>query len=159
MKPNLSMQVAKHLRNVYFGGNWTVSNLKDQLSDVTWEQATAKVGSLNTIAALTYHIHYFVKVVIPVLEGGPLVAHDKYAYDHPPIESKEDWETFLDKVWADAETWASLVEQLPEEKMGETFVDEKWGSYYFNFQGMVEHSHYHLGQIALIKKLLPEVQG
>ena len=31
---------------------------------------------------------------------------------------------------------------------------EKYGTYYRNFHGLIEHAHYHLGQIVLIKKLV-----
>lgn len=51
---NLTTQIAKHFREVHFGGNWTTSNLKDHLADITWQQATTKIYSLNTIAALAY---------------------------------------------------------------------------------------------------------
>lgn len=150
----LTEHLAKHFRELHFGVNWTWSNLKDNLADVTWQQATKQVYSFNTIAALTYHIHYFVNVTLKVLEGEPLDAHDKFSFDHPPIESQEDWEKLLNKVWSDAEKFASLVEQLPEDKLWETFSEEKYGNYYRNIQGIIEHSHYHLGQIALIKKIL-----
>ncbi len=46
------------------------------------------------------------------------------------------------------------IEQLPESKLWETFSDEKYGNYYRNIHGIIEHSHYHLGQIVLIKKIL-----
>ena len=48
----LTDKIAKHLRDIHFGGNWTASNLKDKLADVTWQQATEPVGSFHTIAAL-----------------------------------------------------------------------------------------------------------
>ena len=38
----------------------------------------------------------------------------------------------------------------------ETFADEKYGHYYRNLHGIIEHTHYHLGQIVLIKKLLQQ---
>lgn len=151
---NLTTHIAKHLRDVYFGGNWTWSSLKEHLADVTWQQATTKVYSFNTIVALVYHINYFVSAATKVLQGGPLDAHDKYSFDHPPIQSQEDWEKMLDKTWADAEHFAHLIEQLPESKLGETFMDEKYGNYYRNLCGIIEHVHYHLGQIVLIKKML-----
>jgi hypothetical protein len=47
---NLTEQMAKNLREVYFGGNRTSSNIKDNLADVTWQQATTQVYSFNTIA-------------------------------------------------------------------------------------------------------------
>jgi hypothetical protein len=151
---NFSVQIAKHFREIHFGKNWSWSNLKDNLADVTWQEATTQVYGFNSIATLTYHIHYFVQAVLQVLQGGPLDAHDKYSFSHPPIASQADWEALLDKTWGDAENFAGLVEQLPDSQLGEIFVEEKYGSYYRNFHGIIEHSHYHLGQIVLIKKIL-----
>ena len=151
---NLTAQIAKQLRAVYFGGNWTSVNLKETLADVTWQQATAKVYTFNTIAALVYHMNYYVGAILKVLQGEPLNAHDKYSFDLPAIVSQEDWEKLLDKIWTDAENFACLIEQLPESKLGETFSNEKYGNYYRNIHGVIEHTHYHLGQIVLIKKIL-----
>jgi hypothetical protein len=111
---NLSGQLAKHIRDVHFGGNWTSVNLKDTLADVSWQQATTHVQSLNTIATLMYHVHYYISAVTKVLEGGPLEAKDIYSFAHPPIRSQDDWQALLDKTWADAETLAALVAVLPE---------------------------------------------
>jgi hypothetical protein len=151
---NLSQQIAKHFREVHFGGNWTCSNFKDNLSDVNWQHATTQVYSFNTIATLTFHVNYFVNAAIMVLQGGTLNAHDKYSFTHPPINCQQDWEKLLNKNWADAEKFAALVEQLPESKLWENFSEKKYGTYYRNLHGIIEHAHYHLGQIALIKKIL-----
>jgi len=153
---NLSTQIAKHLRDVYFGGNWSVSSLKDNLADVNWKQATTKVYSFNTIAVLTYHVGYFVNAVTEVLEGRPLDSKDEYSFTHPPIASEEDWQNLLEKTWADAEKFASLIERLPESIFFEDFIDPKYGSYYRNLHGIIEHLHYHLGQIVLIKKIVQQ---
>jgi len=153
---NLSTQMAKHFRDVHFGGNWTTSNLKDQLADVTWQQATTQVHTLNTIVTLSYHVHYFVHEVLKVLKGGELEAHDKYSFDHPPINSQEDWDNLKERIFADAAEFADLVEQLRAEKLFEAFTDAKYGNYYRNIAGITEHTHYHLGQIAVIKKILAE---
>lgn len=152
----LPSQIAKHFREIHFGGNWTCVNLKDTLADVTWQQATDKVYSFNTIAALTYHINYYVGAVLQVLNGGALDAHDKFSFDHPPITSQQDWEQLVNKLWTDATQFAELLEQLPESKMWENIGDEKYGTYYRNMHGIIEHSHYHLGQIGILKKMLAE---
>ncbi len=151
---NLSSQIAKHFREIHFGGNWTSSNLKDQLADVNWQQATTSVDSLNTIASLVYHIHYYVDVVIKVLQAEELNAHDSLSFGLTPIKSQEEWENLLEQTFTDAEKMASLIEQLPEMKLWEHFSEEKYGNYYRNLHGIIEHSHYHLGQIVLIKKML-----
>jgi hypothetical protein len=150
----LSEKIATHFREVHFGNNWTSSNLKDTLAGVSWQQAIAKIQSLNTIAALVYHINYYVSAVSKVLQGEPLTASDKYSFDLPPIQSDRDWQHLMDKLWKDAENSAGLIEQMADSKLDEIFVDEKYGTYYRNLQGIIEHTHYHLGQIVLIKKLL-----
>ena len=147
-------QIAKLFKDVYDGGNWTSVNVKGTLASVTWEQATTKVGSFNTIAALVYHINYYVSALIKVLNAEQLDARDRYSFDHPPILSEKDWEDLLNKTWADAETFASLVENLPESKLWEDFWGNKYGNYFRNIHGVIEHTHYHLGQIVLIKKML-----
>jgi hypothetical protein len=155
---NLVSQIAKHFRDVHFGGNWTAVNLKDSLAGVTWQQATTKVYSFNTIMTLVYHIHYYVDAASRVLKGEPLTAKDKYSFDHPPIQSQEDWEKFLDKIWVDAENFARQIEQLADSKLDENFVDGKYGNWFRNLEGIIEHMHYHLGQIVLIKKILQQAE-
>jgi hypothetical protein len=151
---NLTAQIAKQFKDVHFGGNWTAVNLKETLAGVTWQQAATRVYSFNTIAALVYHMNYYVSAVIKVLQGEPLGASDKYSFDHPPVLTQEDWDKLLDKTWKDAESFAVLVEQLPEATLGEDFSDHKYGNYYRNIHGVIEHIHYHTGQIVLIKKML-----
>ena len=148
-------QIATLLRSVYFGGNWTAVNLKDTLAGVDWQQATTRVHSLNTIAALVYHIHYYIQAVSGVLRQEPLTASDKYSFDHPPIQSEEDWQHLLNKVWTETEALTGMIEQLPESRPGEIFANGKYGNYYRNLHGLIEHAHYHLGQIVIIKKMLP----
>ena len=151
---NLTAQIARHFRAVHFGGNWTSVNLKDQLSGLTWQQATTQLYSFNTIAKLVFHINYYVAAVTKVLEGGPLDAHDKYSFDLAPIQSEEDWQKLVAKTFSDAEHFAALIEQLPDSKLGDVFSEEKYGTYYSNLHGIIEHTHYHLGQITLLKKMV-----
>jgi len=153
---SLMAHMAKQIRDVYNGGNWTSVNFKDQLADITWQQANRKIYNFNTIVALVYHVSYYVSALIPVLQGGSLNAHDKYSFDHPPIRSQKDWEEMVNKTWSDAEILAVLIEQLPESKLWEDFFDIKYGSYYRNIQGIIEHNHYHLGQIVLIKEIIQQ---
>ena len=153
-------QIANRFREVYLNGKWVVAtNIKEQLSDVTWEQATTKIGSLNTIAALAFHLNYYVAGVLNVYKGGSLDIRDKYSFDCPPIESKKDWDKLMNKILADAEEFANVIEQMPDEKLEEVFVLEKYGDYRRSMDVMIEHCFYHLGQIVLIKKLIAQAGG
>jgi hypothetical protein len=147
-------QIARHFRAMVFGGNSTGVCLKDALEDVNWLQATTSVHKLNTIAVLVFHIHYYIVAVKEVLQAKPLNAHDKYSFDAPAITSEKEWQHLISKVYADVEATTLLIEGLPDEQLWEDFVLEKYGNYYRNLHGVIEHSHYHLGQISLIKKIL-----
>jgi hypothetical protein len=148
--------IARQLRQFYTGKNWTWVWFSDVMEGVDWKMATYKHELFNSIATLVYHINYYVRAQIHVLKTGTLDASDKDSFNLPPIRSEEDWKNLLQQSYADAEELATLIEAIPEEKLLETFIDEKYGNFYRNFQGNIEHMHYHLGQIVLLKKLIPE---
>jgi hypothetical protein len=104
-------------------------------------------------------MNYYVTRVIKVLQGNPLEGHDTDSFAVPPIETEEDWATLQATAFADAENFASQIEQLPPSKLEETFANEKYGNYYRNIHGIVEHNHYHLGQIVLLKKILRQLDN
>jgi len=152
-----SNQLANRFKEVLLKGKWIANtNFKNQLSNVTWQQATNRIGSLNTIAALTYHINYYIAGVLNVFEGGPLEIRDKYSFDLPEIKSKEDWDSLLNSMWDNADKFANHIELMSDEKLESIFVEEKYGNYRRNIEGIIEHSYYHLGQISLIKKMIKE---
>lgn len=147
--------IAKRFREVILNGTWIANtNFKDQLVGLDWEVATSEVHSLNTIAILAQHIHYYIHGLNNVFNGGNLEISDKFSFDFSPITSQSQWEAFLAEFWNDAETFATFIEQMPDEKLDQVFVDEKYGTYERNIDAMIEHSYYHLGQIVLIKKIL-----
>lgn len=148
-------QIAKRFREVILNGTWVANtNFKDQLSNLDWKIATTEIKSLNTIAILAQHIHYYINGINCVFEGGTLDIRDQFSFDFPAMQSQKDWETFLLRFWNDAETFAAMIEQMPDEKLKQVFVDEKYGTYQRNIDGMIEHSYYHLGQIVLLKKMI-----
>ncbi|MEM5567052.1 DUF1572 domain-containing protein [Psychroserpens sp. AS72] len=149
-----AQHLATHLRGVFFGGNWTSVNLKDQLATITWEEANYKIKDLNTILALTYHIGYYITGVLEVFNNRPLEIRDKFSYDHSKIKNAKDWETLCDTILNHAEILAQHIEVLKEDMVWSDFEDPKYGNYYSNITGIIEHTHYHLGQIVLVKKLI-----
>lgn len=154
----ISSQIAKHFRDIHFGGNWTTTNFKTVLADVTWQEAQLKPVGNNSILTLICHTHYYVNVLFKVLQGGPLEGNDKLSFEHPSIGTKDEWDRFLEMVWNRAWDAAELIENLPDSILSEDFTDKKYGSYYRNITGIIEHLHYHLGQIVIIKKLLRDKQ-
>lgn len=148
-------QLANRFREIILNGTWIANtNYKDQLTNLDWEIAISEFESLNSISILVQHIHYYINGIKNVLNGGYLEIRDKFSFDFPIIKSENEWKAFLTKFWNETENLAELIEQLPDEKLNQSFVDDKYGTYQRNIDGMIEHSYYHLGQIVLIKKII-----
>ena len=149
----LNEYLANRLKEIFTEGKWVLgTNFKEQIIDLDWNQATQKIEGFNTIAALTYHVDYYIAGVAKVLKGGTLDIRDKYSFDAPPIKSDQDWRHLVEKFCLDSEEFIELVEKMSDEKILSDFVDKQYGSYYRNIDAMIEHTYYHLGQIILIKK-------
>lgn len=146
--------LANNLHQVYYGGNWTASNFKDTLDGISLKMATTKIDNLNTILVLTYHIHYYLKGTMDALKNGELTIRDKYSFDHPALQSETEWQDFQNNMWIEAKAFISLIEKLDDSILNTYLAEEKYGSYYRNLAGIIEHTHYHLGQIVILKKLV-----
>ena len=152
---NESIKLSNRLNEVILNGTWIANtNYKNQLENLDWEKAITKVDDLNTIALLAQHVHYYINGIKNVLEGGELEIRDKYSFDFISITSKDQWKEFLHQFWRDSEKLIDLIEMFPEAKLHLDFVDQKYGTYQRNIDGLIEHSYYHLGQIVLIEKLI-----
>ncbi|TCD28110.1 DinB family protein [Pedobacter psychrodurus] len=147
--------IANRLREVLLNGYWIANtNYKEQLLSITWQQAVHQIADLNTIAALTYHINYYLAGLLNVFKGGLLEIKDQYSFDLPPIQSETDWKKLVEEFLVNSASFANEVAQMRDEKLDQVFIDEKYGTYLRNVEGVIEHSYYHLGQLVLIKKLI-----
>lgn len=150
-----NLVIANRLREVLLNGQWIANtNFKEQILSLNWKQAIQKVGELNTIAAITFHINYYLKGLLHVFNGEELNISDKYSFDLPEIHSEMDWKIQVDDFLNNSEKFVEQVEQLPDNLLDQPFVDEKYGSYLRNIEGVIEHSYYHLGQVSLLKKII-----
>jgi uncharacterized damage-inducible protein DinB len=152
---NESTAIANRFREILLNGMWVANtNYKHELISLDYQTAVTTFDSLNSIALIAQHIHYYINGMLNVFKGGSLDIKDKYSFDFPVIESQKQWNDFLTRFWNDSEEFANLIEQMPNGKLKDVFTDEKYGTYQRNIDAMIEHSYYHLGQIVLLKKIL-----
>jgi len=153
----MNKDLADRLREVLLDGKWIANtNFKDQITSITWRQAIQRVGNLNTIALLTFHINYYLKGVLNVFEGGNLEIKDKYSFDMPEITCEADWLRLVDEFLTNAANYILHVEKMDYTLLSQPFVKEEYGTYSRNIEAQIEHSYYHLGQVSLIKKMIME---
>lgn len=155
MQRNLTL--ASRLREVFLNGHWIANtNYKEQIQSINWQQATQKVENLNTIAALTYHVNYYTAGLLSAFETGRLEISDKYSWDFPAITSETEWDQLVFEFLTNSEKFADKIEEMDDKIFDQPFIDERYGTYLRNIEGVIEHSYYHLGQISLIKKILTQ---
>lgn len=154
-----NLTIASRIREVLLNGHWIANtNYKEQIQSVNWQQAIQKVDNLNTIAALTFHINYYLEGLLSAFETGRLEISDKYSFDLPQIKSESDWDKLVTDFLSNSQKFADKVEQMEDNIFDQAFIDEKYGTFLRNIEGVIEHSYYHLGQISLLKKMIDNRQ-
>lgn len=152
---NTNEFLAKRLEEVFINGTWIANtNYKAQLQKLSWEKATEKIAGLNSVAALTFHINYYLDGILEALKTGELTIKDQYSFDVKPINNQNEWNNLVETLLTNAERFIVAVSQMNDEILNSDFFDKRYGTYYRNIEGVIEHSYYHLGQITLINKLL-----
>lgn len=146
--------IAGHIMQVYEGDNWTSVDIAGTIKDVNWQQAQQKTAaSPNTIASLLHHICYWNGILMQRLEGKNPLIPETNGFNVSELKSENDWNELKQKTHQSFLQLADAVKSFPDEKLSNTYAAGK-SSFYKNLHGVVEHAHYHLGQIVILKKLL-----
>lgn len=146
--------IAQHILDVYQGGNWAEVNVTDTLKDVTLAEAnTVTAASVNTIATLVNHLTFWNRAMTARLNDIDMDIPETNGYDDPRLTTEADWQRLKDEHIKSAHEFADTVRSITEERLHQPIVPGR-SSIYKNVQGSVEHIHYHLGQIVLLKKLI-----
>lgn len=146
--------LALRLREVFLDGKWIANtNVKQEISSISWNEAIQTISNMNSIAALTYHLNYYLKGLLIAFESGKLTISDQFSFDLPDIKCEQDWKKLKEEFLRHAELFSDKIEAMDDALLEHDFIDKKYGTNLRNIEGAIEHSYYHLGQMVLIKKL------
>ena len=150
-------RIANQLRRAFEGKAWHGPSLKELLEGVTAEQANARpIANANTIWDLVLHIEFWTSAALQAING---VAMPKMAGtasgDWEPVKdaSTAAWSHARTKAFQTCSELASAIEQFGDSRLAETVPGRQYEFYYL-FHGIVQHSLYHAGQIALLKRAI-----
>jgi hypothetical protein len=150
--------IAQHVLDVHSGNNWTEVDLAQTLHDVTLAEAvTLTPASPNTIAALVRHLVYWNQVMTRRAQGQPTQIPAANGFDGPSLQSESEWQALQATLWQSAQELAAAIRRVPAEQLPEPILPA-YSSTYKNLQGTVEHLHYHLGQLVMLKNLVRNQQ-
>jgi DinB superfamily len=148
------LRIADQLRRAFAGDAWHGPSLKKLLADVTPEQANAHpVATAHSIWELVMHIEVWTQAAAAAVGGVPMPKIVGTEKDWPPVtdSSPEAWTTALSRMMKTREQFARGIETFSDARLSETVPGRQYDFYYL-FHGVIQHSLYHAGQIALLKK-------
>ena len=145
-------RIEDQLKRSLEGEAWHGPALEELLADVTAEQAATKpLPAAHSIWEIVLHITSDLRVVCERLQGKPTV-----------LPAEEDWPSITDKS---EDAWSATKQELRSmnvrlrqaillltDKRLEKPIVEGFSSTYMTLHGTVQHSLYHAGQIAILRK-------
>ncbi|SJZ87172.1 DinB family protein [Sediminibacterium ginsengisoli] len=135
-------------------GTWTEVNVAGVLADVSYnEAAVVTVATPNSIASIVRHLLFWNRVMIQRIEGVQPEIPAANGFDVPPVQSDADWKALIKNMLASAAELALAIKNTDDTKL-EMPIIAGFTTTYKNLQGTVEHIHYHLGEIMILKKLI-----
>jgi len=145
-------RIADQLKRAYEGQAWHGPSLKELLAGVTAEQAAARpVAEAHSIWEITLHISAWESAAIERLKGRYVEEPDEG--DWPAVEdaSESAWQGALAKVESKHMTLRDAIANLDDDKLKTPLAEGKQSAYYL-LHGVIQHTLYHAGQIALLKR-------
>jgi DinB superfamily len=151
--------IADQLRRAFVGEAWHGPCLRELLGDVGDKQANSRpVTAAHTIWEITLHIEVWVRAARASMQGKPMPAFVENMapeVNWPWIKATgaAAWKSATAKLVQTAEELAAAIEQFGDERLGETVPGRNYDFTHL-LHGIVQHSLYHGGQIAILKKAL-----
>jgi uncharacterized damage-inducible protein DinB len=152
-------RIAEELRRATTGDAWHGDSLKKILDGVTAQQAASKpIANGHSMWELVLHVTYWLDAITLTTTGTPLVQHSVPGFDQmnfPPVKSTEQkaWDEAKARLFTSAEKCANAIGKFDAAKFGTAVPGRKY-TYDYALPGIVSHTIYHGGQMAILKKAL-----
>lgn len=147
-------RIAEQLRLAHEGDAWHGPSLKKLLEGVSAEQASARpIEGAHTIAELVRHIEAWERVGLRRLEGDSARIYETEENWPASQPSEDDWRASLESLRATSEALRASIARLDDARLDEPIMPEM-ASRYVTLHGIIQHTLYHAGQIALLRKAL-----
>lgn len=146
-------RIKSQIRRAFEGEAWHGPSVKELLSNVTAEQAAAHpIAGAHSIWELALHIGAWENIARLRIKGEGQDTPTA-EQDWPPVSdtSEEAWKATLEELERGNQALRQEVALLDPGQLDEIIPVHNY-SIYFLLHGVVQHSLYHAGQIALLKK-------
>jgi uncharacterized damage-inducible protein DinB len=147
-------RIVRLLEKTFDKQPWYGSSITEILSSVNPEIATVRHGDTHTITELVLHMISWRKFATQKLIGDAEFDITDETNFPKPIA----WKEAINQLHQSQVALVEAVKQFPPEGLSELVPSKKQKyTYYTLLHGIIQHDIYHLGQIALLKKLADHV--
>jgi hypothetical protein len=146
-------RIADQLRRAFSDDAWHGPALNELLADVTEDQASTRpLPSAHSIWELTLHIELWAHAALEATKGTSMPKLYNPPRDWPSAgKSASAWTSTRERLFASGEQLAQAIEGFGDERLQEIVPGREYDFYHL-FHGIVQHSLYHGGQIAILKR-------
>jgi hypothetical protein len=150
-----SHRIADQLRRAFAGDAWHGPSLLETLDGVTAEEAAARpLASAHSIWELVLHIQLYAHIACEAARDGipmPKLYGTEKDWRVVTDRSATEWAGATAQLFATGERLGQAIESFTDARLQETVPGREYDFYYL-FHGIVQHSLYHGGQIAMLKR-------
>ncbi|MBV8855736.1 MAG: DinB family protein [Acidobacteria bacterium] len=148
-------RIADQLKRAHEGGAWHGPAIDELLKGVTAGQAAARpFEGAHSIRELVAHVEAWERAILRRLGGDPAqIYQTEEDWSSADVSGEEAWDAARRKL---TETYVALREavlQLDDAQLDEPILPNM-STRYVSLHGAVQHTLYHAGQIALVRKAL-----
>jgi uncharacterized damage-inducible protein DinB len=135
-------------------GAWHGPSIRELLTGVTAELAAGRIApGTHSIWELVLHIAAWEDATRRMVEGGSGEVSDERNFPALPGVSEAAWQAAITTLNAGHEALLGSVARLNDAQLEQTVAGKSY-TLYFLLHGVVQHTLYHAGQIALLKRAL-----
>lgn len=149
-------RIEDQLKRAHEGNAWHGPSVNELLSDVTAEQAAARpIEGAHSIWELALHIATWENAVRRRLINERAEVTDEENFPTITDTSEEAWQKTIEQVGDANKRLREAVLQTEDGRLNQPIMPrEGMSSTYITLHGAVQHTLYHAGQIAILKKIL-----
>lgn len=150
-----STRLADQVRRAFEGDAWHGDSLLAVLADVNASTAAKRpIKAAHSIWELVLHIIAWDDAVLRRTQGNVVKLRDDENF--PPVKdtSEPAWRRTVDSAKRTHDELVRAISVFPASRLMEQVPGktDNYHSFFYMFNGIVQHEIYHTGQIALLKK-------
>ena len=145
-------RIADQSKRAFEGDAWHGPSLMAILEDMTASQATSRPFSgAHNIWELVYHIAAWERAGVRRMGGDPANLTDDEDWPAVSDTSEIAWQQTKDLLRAGHNEFQEAISKLDESRLDQPIVTGP-RTVYITLHGIIQHTLYHAGQIAILKK-------